>query len=214
MKKMLFATIVMFSVISFFVALPGETLSYNFDLNNAGLSGGPWGTITLTQNGNFRVDFKVDPDANAFSGVDNFGLQTFGFNESTLDPTKLSLTGLSIIGWNWQYSEGSLGGFGPYGKFDFNLVGSGSSRQDPLEFSVIVSDDSFSISVSDFATQLSTAGYLFAGHIAGFEVPGSDITSAMFSTTGNAIPEPATMLLLGSGLIGLAGYGRKKLFKK
>lgn len=36
----------------------------------------------------------------------------------------------------------------------------------------------------------------------------------IYGTDFYPVPEPATMLLFGSGLIGLAAFGRKKLFKK
>jgi PEP-CTERM motif len=221
-RKMWLLAVAVLAVVALAVAVPVARAD-TFQLttgNSPGLDGfsGPYATITLTQGTN-EVTVSITTDA--FTGGQYFigDGSTFAFN-SDLTLTSSNFGSFSWTGGNatTAFSFGGSGQVDSWGVFTDTINDFDGATRAVTALSFVISYPGITLADLEF---VNTNGNEFAGHI--FACDTADIVSGsctLAAATGFAtgtsgtpptIPEPATLMTLGSGLLALGGFFRRRL---
>lgn len=171
------------------------SVQYMLDQSNALEDGVDYLMVTISDDQPGQLDFLVEtqPALKQIAG-NNFGIASFGFN--LVPEVELSRHNKDKLllpeKWRVRFKKG----MGEAGKFDVRLMGTGQTRQDPLQFSVL-----------DLGLEDIIPG--FASHVAGFELEHCGlegkhcISSAFFygDRQVSEVPVPAAFWLFGSGML-------------
>jgi len=190
-------------LVVFFIATGAQADTISFDFTSDHVTGGagvpPFGQVTLSENLG-DVTFLVSLyDGSQFVRTGAGDGMNFLFNANDIN-LGTDFSGAGLTAAEGPFSHG--GGTFQYGVY-FTGQGTGGSNamSGPIGFTV------YNSTIDDFLLDNGIGEYFVA-----------DIISGQTGYTGlvdasSPVPEPTTMLLFGAGLIGLAGFGRKK-FKK
>ena len=218
MKKVLVAC---FMVLGLLVVAPGVKADL-FTFTSCHLSGGcgtatNFGTVTLTQSGTSVIFDVVLTSGNRFVETGAGGDALFLFNDTlsgsavtnvtaTLNGVPVSITGGLSGTTNISpalHADGTGDWTAQVGcTVDANCNGGSTPNINDLHFTVT----NATLAQLEIANAL---GNIFVADILLGQTGGTGLTGPVDVSTPPSVPEPSALLLLGSGLVGLAVYGRK-----